>query len=68
MLSGTACIIRIFKGLVPSELYAQIPAAGVSQLPKELVKLVDFLKAQPQVKYKKWGRIVTGSVDQLYLF
>jgi hypothetical protein len=53
---------------VPSELYAQIPAAGVSQLPKELVKLVDFLKAQPQVKYKKWGRIVTGSVDQLYLF
>jgi len=37
------------QGLVPTELCAEIASPDVAHLPKELVKLVAFLKSQPQV-------------------
>ena len=40
-----------FGGSVPTELCAEIASADVAHLPKELVKLVAFLKSQLQVDF-----------------
>ena len=45
--------IKSFKGLVPTELPCQRLGSDMSHLPKELVKLVNFLKTQPQVQEEK---------------
>ena len=41
--------LTYLKGLVPTDLGVQLQGAGLSHLPMELVKLVNFLKTQPQV-------------------
>ena len=42
---------NILKGLVPTSLYPSISSKETADLPREVTKLITFLKAQPQVTF-----------------